>query len=210
MNPVPTQLSEFKGHIFLIEDDANLSASLVSSFEYLGYCVHAFSCAAEFFSCDLSSFSPAVIVSDVSLPGLSGIELQAKLIELDRLTPIIFISGECSVAESVSGMKQGAIEFLTKPFRRDDLINAIVWGIEMDRNYLKRICLKTDSMNLLEKLAPREREVFDLLVNGASNHEASGFLNISPETVKQYKKQIKQKLEMNSLSEFISLSKNST
>ena len=210
MKPTPIPLSDCKGHIFLIEDDANLSSSLVSSLEYLGYRVQAFLCAADFFSLDLSSFSPAVIVSDVSLPGPSGIELQAKLLELDRLTPLIFISGECSVSESVSGMKQGAIEFLTKPFRRDDLIKAIVLGIEIDRKHSEETRLKYDSNVLLEKLAPRELSVFNLLVSGCSNQQISTELNLSLETVKQYKKQIKQKLNLNGLTEFILLSKNSS
>jgi two-component system response regulator FixJ len=210
MNTIPIPLIDCKGHIFLIEDDINLSDSLVSSLEYLGYRVHAFSCAEEFFRSDLSSFIPAVILSDISLPGLSGIELQAKLIDLERLIPIIFISGECSVSESISGMKQGAIEFLTKPFRRDDLINAIIQGIEIDRNDLKRIHLKVNAMKILDKLAPREREVFNLLVIGSSNHQVSVGLDLSMETVKQYKKQIKQKLELSNLTEFILLSKNST
>jgi FixJ family two-component response regulator len=208
MNTKRILLNNCKGHIFLIEDDANLSASLVSSLEYIGYQVHPFLNAADFLNLDLSKYSPAVIVSDVSLPGFSGVELQTKLIDLGSLIPIIFISGECSVSESILGMKQGAIEFLTKPFRRDDLINAITWGIELDKNRLKKIELKSSSSRLLNALAPREREVFDLLAGGISNHEVSIRLGLSSETVKQYKKQIKQKLKMNSLSEFIELSKN--
>jgi len=210
MNSKSTPLSECKGHIFLIEDDVNLAASLISSLEYLEYRVHAFLTAADFLNADLSSFSPAVIVSDVALPGLSGVELQAKLIDSDRPIPLIFISGECSVSESILGMKQGAIEFLTKPFRRDDLINAITWGIELDKKRYNTVELKVRSIALLSTLAPREREVFNLLVNGNTNPEVSRRLNLSPETVKQYKKQIKQKLAINSLAEFISLSKNAS
>jgi two-component system, LuxR family, response regulator FixJ len=173
MNSKSTPLSECKGHIFLIEDDVNLAASLISSLEYLEYRVHAFLTAADFLNADLSSFSPAVIVSDVALPGLSGVELQAKLIDSDRPIPLIFISGECSVSESILGMKQGAIEFLTKPFRRDDLINAITWGIELDKKRYNTVELKVRSIALLSTLAPREREVFNLLVNGNTNPEVS-------------------------------------
>lgn len=203
-------MSKPKGYIFIIEDDVNLSKSLVDSLEYLGYCVHAFTCAADFFDADIFSLSPAVIVSDISLPGVSGIELQAKLKDLGLLIPIIFISGECSVSETIAGMKQGAIDFLTKPFRREELNNAVVWGIELDRKRLKQIALKDASTKLLIKLTPRERDVFDLLVSGYSNPEVSEKLNLSAETVKQYKKQIKRKLQMDSLSQFIEMSRNAT
>ena len=207
MNATSNSLSQPKGYIFLIEDDVNLAASLVESLEYLGYSVHAFNCAADFFKVDIFSLSPAVIISDIALPGSSGIELQAQLKELGLLTPVIFISGECSVSETIAGMKQGAIEFLPKPFRREDLNNAVVWGIELDRQRSIQTALKDDSVKLLSELTSREREVFDLLVSGSSNLQISESLNLSVETVKQYKKQIKQKLQMDSLSQFIALSK---
>ena len=167
--------------------------------------MHAFTNAADFFDSDIFPLSPSVIISDISLPGISGVELQAKLKRMGLLTPIIFISGECSVSETVAGMKQGAIEFLPKPFRRDDLTNAVVWGIELDRKRLTHAALKEDSIKLLADLSKREREVFDLLVKGNSNIQVSEKINLSVETVKQYKKQIKQKLRMNSLSQFIAL-----
>jgi RNA polymerase sigma factor (sigma-70 family) len=207
MNATSNSLSQPKGYIFLIEDDVNLAASLVESLEYLGYCVHAFTCAADFFKSDIFSLSPAVIISDVALPGISGIELQAQLKDLGLLAPVIFISGECSVSETIAGMKQGAIEFLPKPFRREDLNNAVVWGIELDRKRLMLAAQKDDSVKLLAELTPREREVFDLLVSGSSNLQISEELNLSVETIKQYKKQIKQKLQRDSLSQFIALSK---
>jgi hypothetical protein len=200
-------MSQLKGYIFLIEDDVNLALSLTESLEYLGYCVHSFTCAADFFEADIFLLSPAVIISDISLPGISGIELQAKLKDLGVFTPVIFISGECSVPQTVAGMKQGAIEFLPKPFRREDLNNAVVWGIELDRQRLIQTALKDDSVKLLTELSSREREVFDLLVSGNSNLQISESLNLSVETVKQYKKQIKHKLKMDSLSQFIALSK---
>lgn len=206
MNSTTNSVSQPKGYIFLIEDDVNLAASLVESLEYLGYCVHAFTCAVDFFKADIFSLSPAVIISDIALPSISGIDLQAQLKDLGQFTPVIFISGECSMSETVAAMKQGAIEFLIKPFRRDDLNNAVVWGIELDRKRLIQTALKDDSLKLLLELTSREREVFDLLVSGNSNLQISESLKLSVETIKQYKKQIKQKLQMDSLSQFIALS----
>ena len=207
MTPTARPLSNPKGHIFLIEDDVNLAASLVESLEYLGYSLYSFSCAEDLFNSNIFSLSPSVIISDISLPGISGIDLQAKLKELGLFTPIIFISGACSVSETIIGMKQGAIEFLTKPFRREDLNNAVDRGIELERMRLNQISIREGAAKLLAELAPREREVFDLLVQGDSNLQIALTLKLSGDTVKQYKKQIKQKLQMDSLSQFISLAK---
>lgn len=207
MKSMSTQSSDLKEHVFLIEDDITLSASICSSLEYLNYCVHKFTCAEDFLISNISSFSPAVILSDVALPGYSGIELQSKLVALEHSIPIIFISGECSAAESAQGIKQGAVEFLAKPFRRDDLLNAISWGIQLHRNYLKHTEFKAAATEILNRLAPREREVFNHLVSGCTNQQMSVGLNLSLETIKQYKKQIKQKLEVSDLSDLIALSK---
>ena len=132
------------------------------------------------------------------LPDLSGVELYKALINQGENIPIIFISGESSVQQGIDAMKQGAIEFLVKPFNINDLIKAIEKAARIEH---KRVNLKT----LLKSLSPREKEVFHLLIQGLNNSELMKKINISLPTTKQYKSEVMRKLGVKSLSELISL-----
>ncbi|MDH6303340.1 FixJ family two-component response regulator, partial [Polynucleobacter sphagniphilus] len=112
-------------HVFLIEDDASMRATLTSLLEFLGYRVYPFASAIEFLKIPLH-VAPAVVITDMRMPDMTGVELQAELIKRGREVPIIFISAESTVAQSITAMKQGAIEFLVKPFERDALLDAVI------------------------------------------------------------------------------------
>ncbi len=184
--------------VFLIEDDPSQLTSIESLLEFKGFVFQSFNNAKDFLT--LSDVSrPAVLISDMRLPDLNGVELYKALTDRGEDIPIIFISGESSIQESIDAMKHGAIEFLVKPFDINDLICAIE---KASRIELKRVNLKI----LLKSLSPREKQVFDLLIQGLNNSELMEKINISLPTVKQYKSEVMRKLGAKSLSELINLS----
>lgn len=184
--------------IFLIEDDSSQRKSIESLLEFKGLIVKSFKNANDFLSYhDVTR--PSVLISDMRLPDLSGIELYKALINKGENIPIIFISGESSIQQSIDAMKQGAIEFLVKPFDINDLTNAIEKATRLEH---KRVNLKT----LLKNLSPREKQVFDLLIQGLNNSELMKKINISLPTAKQYKSEVMRKLGVKSLSELMNLS----
>jgi len=184
--------------IFLIEDDSSQRKSIESLLEFKGLIVKSFKNANDFLSYhDVTR--PSVLISDMRLPDLSGIELYKALINKGENIPIIFISGESSIQQSIDAMKQGAIEFLVKPFDINDLTNAIEKATRIE---YKRVNLKT----LLKNLSPREKQVFDLLIQGLNNSELMKKINVSLPTAKQYKSEVMRKLGVKSLSELMNLS----
>ena len=185
--------------IYLIEDDASQRDSIESLLVYKGYIVKTYSAANNFLK-KANLERPAIVISDIRLPDISGVELHHALIEKNINIPIIFISGEASIQQSIDAMKQGAIEFLVKPFEIDELINAITKAIHIE--------LKEINLNLLiENLSPREREVYKLLLKGHNNQELIDKLHLSLPTVKQYKSEVMRKLNVKSLSKLIELAK---
>ena len=185
--------------IYLIEDDASQRDSIESLLVYKGYIVKSYSAANNFLK-NVPFERPAIVISDIRMPDISGVELYQALIEKNINIPIIFISGEASIQQSVDAMKQGAIEFLVKPFEIDELINAITKAIHIE--------LKEINLNLLiENLSPREREVYKLLLKGHNNQELIDKLHLSLPTVKQYKSEVMRKLNVKSLSKLIELAK---
>ena len=184
--------------IFLIEDDTSQIKSIESLLEFKGFVFQSFKNAMDFLT--LSDISrPAVLVSDMRLPDLNGVELYKALTDRGEDIPIIFISGESSIQQSIDAMKQGAIEFLVKPFDINDLTNAIEKATRLEH---KRVNLKT----LLKNLSPREKQVFDLLIQGLNNSELMKKINVSLPTAKQYKSEVMRKLGVKSLSELMNLS----
>lgn len=191
-------------HIFLIEDDDSMRKALIGMLEFVGYQVNAFSSASDFLKTSIQ-VAPAVIITDMRMPDMSGIELQAELVQRGRAIPIIFISGESTVQQTVTAMKQGAIEFLVKPFERDELLSAVIRGLEQDALNMHQYVEQKTLEEGLKTLAPREREVFELLSLGLNNAEIQEKLQISLPTTKQYKSEVMRKLNLRSLSQLIAL-----
>ncbi|QWD27164.1 response regulator transcription factor [Polynucleobacter paneuropaeus] len=191
-------------HIFVIEDDESMLETLSGVLTFLGYQVHLFSNPLEFLKTTIQ-VAPAIIITDMRMPDMSGVELQAELLKRGRQVPIIFISGESTVPQTISAMKQGAIEFLTKPFEREQLMQAVVRGLKQDaiemHTHLERMAIEES----LKGLAPRERQVFDLLSLGFNNAEIMARMGISLDTAKQYKSEVMRKLGLRSLSQLIAL-----
>jgi len=193
-------------HIFLIDDDESMLLTLKGMLEFLGYSVDAFESALEFLNTSIEVM-PAVIITDMRMPGMNGVELQSELLKRGRKTPIIFISGESTLPQTISAMKQGAIEFLIKPFEREQILSAIERGLEQDAAYMRFSSEQSALENSLKSLAPREREVFELLALGFNNAQIQEKLQIALSTAKQYKSEVMRKLNLSSLAELIALKK---
>lgn len=191
--------SDKKITIHLIEDDVSQRDSIESLLAFKGFITKSYSTANDFLQ-TLPFERPAIVIADIQLPDISGVDLHRMLLEKNINPPIIFISGEASIQESIDAMKQGAIEFLVKPFEIDTLIAAVNNAIKIE---LKEINLNF----LLKNLSPREFEVYNLLLQGLNNQELIDKLHLSLPTVKQYKSEVMRKLKVNSLSKLIELAR---
>src|SRR6201994_582890 len=156
--------------VLIIDDDANLRASIARLLESLGLNTQQFASISDFLACELPD-GPICLVLDVRLPGQSGLDLQRDLAAANRELPIIFITGHGDIPMSVRAMKGGAIEFLTKPFRDQDLLDAIEVGLSRDRARLEDEKTLTELRSRFESLTPREREVMAIVVTGRLNKQ---------------------------------------
>lgn len=188
-----------KGHVCLIEDHADLRADLLRLLQASGYTAKDYSSAIEYLQTDHAQFE-GVIVSDMVMPEMSGLELQTELASRGILLPFVFISGESSDRQIVSAMKNRASDFLLKPFTKNELLDAIDRALAFGEQEKESREHKKDLQHRLSLLSPREREVFFLLARGFSNQEIVRDLEISLPTAKQYKAEVMRKLGVQSLS----------
>jgi RNA polymerase sigma factor (sigma-70 family) len=190
--------------VFVVDDDASLREALKSLIRSVGLTVELFGSTQEF----LNRKRPEVascLVLDIRLPGTSGLDFQRKLAEANIFIPIIFITGHGDIAMSVRAMKAGAIEFLTKPFRDQDLLDAIHTGLERDRARRQRESEIAILRDRFEWLTPREREVLPLVVSGLPNKQIAAEIGTSETTVKVHRSQLMRKMGANSLPELVRL-----
>lgn len=191
--------------VFVIDDNPAMRASLESLLRSVGHTVAAFESAQEFLAAAPYD-GPACLVLDVRLPGSSGLEFQRELTRLGLGFPVVFITGHGDVQMSVAAMKAGAIEFLTKPFRDQDLLDAVHKGIALDRERRRRL-KEIDALRVrFETLTPREREILPLVASGLMNKQIAASLQLSEITVKVHRAQVMQKLQATSLADLVRLS----
>jgi FixJ family two-component response regulator len=188
--------------IFVVDDDVSVREALKNLFRSVGLTVETFSTAQEFFSSKRSS-APACLVLDVRLPGLSGLDVQRQLAEANSEMPIIFITAHGDIPMSVRAMKAGAVEFLPKPFRDQDLLDAVRQAIDRDRQARRRQAEKADLRERYESLTSREQEVMGFVVQGFMNKQIAAKLGISEPTVKLHRGRLMQKMLAESLADLI-------
>ena len=188
--------------VFVIDDDASVRAGLEDLLCSVGLRVESFGSTQQFLECKRPD-APGCIVLDVRLPGPSGLEFQRTLIESGVHLPIIFISGHGDIPMSVRAIKSGAIEFLTKPLREQELLDAIQTGIERDRAQREEAKLVDELQNRLKSLTFREREVLALVITGRPNKQIAAQLDLSEMTVKVHRSQIMRKMRAKSLVDLV-------
>ncbi len=188
--------------VFVIDDDVSMRRALTNLFESVGLKVEAFGSAADLMKTRLPEVASCLVL-DIRLPGLSGLDLQTELAKANIHIPIIFITGHGDIPMTVRAMKGGAVDFLTKPFRDQDLLDAVRTAIERDRK--RRDVEKTVSnlQALFETLSPREREVLAFVASGLMNKQIAAELGLAEITVKIYRGHIMRKMHAKSLAELI-------
>ena len=195
-------MTEPRSTVFVVDDDVSLREALRSLIRSVGLQVAVFGSVPEF----LDGKRPAVpscLVLDIRLPGISGLDFQRKLAEANDSIPIIFITGHGDIPMSVRAMKAGAIEFLTKPFRDQDLLDAIHLALERDRSRREQELEIATLRKHFDQLTPREREVLPLVVSGLPNKQIAAEIGTSETTVKVHRGQLMRKMEANSLPDLV-------
>ncbi|MCM3903354.1 MAG: response regulator transcription factor [Pyrinomonadaceae bacterium] len=191
--------------VFVIDDDPSMRAAIRELIEAVGISCQTFGSGQELLNATLPDV-PSCLVLDVRLPGLSGLNLQRELTARSIHIPIIFITGHGDIPMSVQAMKAGAVEFLTKPFRDQDLLDAIEQATERDRVARREQTELRELRERSEALTPRELEVMRLVVAGLLNKQIAAELSISEKTVNVHRSQVMQKMRADSLAELVRMS----
>lgn len=192
------------GHpcVFVVDDDVSVRESLKNLFRSVGLKVDTFPTAEDF----LSNRRPSdygCLVLDVRMPGLSGLDLQTELDRLERPIAIVFITGHGDIPMSVRAIKGGAVEFLTKPFRDQDLLDAVRKAMQLDQERQRREAETVEIRERYRSLTPREQEVLKLVVAGLANKQIAAEMGISEPTVKLHRGRIMRKMGADSLAALI-------
>jgi FixJ family two-component response regulator len=191
--------------VFVIDDDPSMRTAIKELIEAVGLNCQVFASGQELLDARLPDL-PGCLILDVRLPGLSGLHLQRELAERGNHIPIIFITGHGDIPMSVQAMKAGAVEFLTKPFRDQDLLDAIEQATERDRTARRQRVETVELSARYGSLTPREREVMQLVVTGLLNKQIAVQLSISEKTVNVHRAQVMQKMKADSLADLVRMS----
>jgi FixJ family two-component response regulator len=190
--------------VFVVDDDASVRKSLTRVVTSAGYAVEAFASAREFLARE-PFVGPCCVVLDVRMPGLTGLDLQEALAGAGHRMPIVFITGHGDISMSVKAMKGGAVDFLTKPFDVENLLDAIQRAVTKDVKDLGEEGRTAEVLERVKQLTPRETEVFALVVTGMLNKQIAGELGIAEKTVKVHRARVMEKMRAGSLAELVRL-----
>jgi len=188
--------------VFVVDDDESLREALRSLFRSVSLKVETFGSAADLLRSKLPD-ATSCLVLDVRLPGLSGLDFQAELAKANIRIPIIFMTGHGDIPMSVQAMKAGAIDFLTKPFRDQDMLDAVAAALEKDRNRRQDEQQLSDLRARFETLTEREREIMGLVTAGLMNKQIAGELGLSEITVKIHRGHVMRKMAARSLADLV-------
>ena len=188
--------------VFVVDDDDAVRSSLRLLLKSVGQPAEAFGSAQAF----LDAFDPdrpGCLVLDIRMPGMSGLELQQKLNAMHAITPIVFITGHGDVPMAVEAMQNGAVDFIQKPFRDQDLLDRINQALEKDKANRTGLLARDEIRRRMATLTPREREVLDLVTQGKANKVVAGDLDVSQRTVEIHRARVMEKMEASSLAHLV-------
>ena len=188
--------------IYVVDDDPSMQVALASLFRSLSFNVRMFGSAAEFLAAKLPN-AITCLVLDVRLPGVNGLEFQDVLAKAGIHVPVVFITGHGDIPMSVKAMKAGAIDFLPKPFRDQDMLDAVIRALEHDRKRRDGEKAASNLRRLFDSLTPREHEVFALVISGLMNKNIAHRLRVSEITVKIHRGHVMRKLGARSLADLV-------
>jgi len=188
--------------VFVVDDDPSVCRAIKRLVESVGLHVEMFGSASEFMSSSRPEMASCLVL-DIRLPGIGGLDFQRELAEANVHIPIIFITGHGDIPMSVRAMKAGAVELLTKPFRDQDLLDAIQVGLERDRARRQRQAETAVLRERFELLTPREREVLPMVVSGLLNKQVAAEIGTTEATVKVHRSQLMKKMGADSLPELV-------
>jgi FixJ family two-component response regulator len=198
------EIIEAASFVYVIDDDASMREALQSLFASVGLPVETFGSALEFLGKKLPDAAICLVV-DIRLPGMGGLDFQTELIKANIDVPIIFITGHGDIAMTVKAMKAGAVEFLAKPFRDQDLLDAVKLALERDETKRKRRKTSAVVRSQFESLTPREQEVMGLVTAGLMNKQVAAEMGVSEITVKVHRGNAMRKMNANSLADLVML-----
>lgn len=198
-------MAEFSSTVFVVDDDASVRDALSNLLEAVGLHAEVFASTEGFLNYERPE-APSCLVLDVRLPGMNGLDFQQQLIKRGVTIPIIFITAHGDIPMTTRAMKAGAVEFLPKPFQKEDLITAIHEALDRDRKQRNVHAELSELQSRYEKLTAREREVMDLVVEGLLNKQIAAKLELSLITVKIHRRQVMQKMEAASLADLVRMS----
>jgi FixJ family two-component response regulator len=195
-------MAEERPIVFVVDDDPSMREAVQDLIASVGLEARGFASPREFLDA-VRPDAPACLVLDVRLPGSSGLNFQQQLVQAGVLIPVIFITGHGDIPMSVRAIKAGAVEFLTKPFHDQELLDAINVGIERNRAQRREAAVMDDLRQRFAALTPREREIMALVILGRMNKQIAGELGVSEVTVKVHRGQIMRKMRAKSLPELV-------
>lgn len=191
-------------YIFILDDDKAMTKLLNIMLIQMGYITFLYSNAIDFLKA-IPEVSPSILITDMNMTEMTGIEVQAEMARLERTMPIIFLSGESSVPQAITALKQGAVDFLLKPVNLQQLKAAVETAFELAMQTIQLAINKRSLETRLMVLTLRERETYELMILGYNNTEIFEALSVSLPTTKQYKVAVMRKLKVKSLSTLIDL-----
>jgi RNA polymerase sigma factor (sigma-70 family) len=192
------------GLVYVVDDDTSFRTAIERRLRIAGYEVETYSSAQLLLDRVPAAEGPGCILLDVQMPGLSGLELQGRLIELGSILPIVFVTGHADIPTTVRAIKAGAEDFLTKPASSEQLIAAIERALARYESARSQRSKLDTILALLATLTPRERQVFDLIVRGRINKQIAKELGMTERTVKAHRHEVMEKMRVHSLAELVS------
>ena len=195
-------MTDYSPTVFLVDDDEAVRDSLGLLMKSVALASQSFSSADEFLA-EFDPDCPGCLVLDIRMPGMSGMELQQKLIEMRAILPIIFISGHGDIPMAVEALQRGAVDFIPKPFRDHELLSRINKALEDDRKNRDTLVEREEVEKRINKLTAREEQVLELVVQGKANKVIAGDLEVSQRTVEIHRARVMEKMKARSLAQLV-------